>query len=66
MRAHAVAGFRVSETHHACGAVPAHAHAAAGLCLLLGGELSEARRGRATDVGPGELIVRPGAVRVIT
>ncbi|MEO7732132.1 MAG: AraC family transcriptional regulator [Kofleriaceae bacterium] len=58
-RTRGVAGFRVSETHHARGALPAHAHAAAGLCLLLDGALSEVRRGRAVAVGPGELIVRP-------
>jgi AraC family transcriptional regulator len=54
-----VPGFRVSETHHRSGDLAEHAHAAAGFCLLVGGGFAEIRRGRATAVRRGELIVRP-------
>jgi AraC family transcriptional regulator len=58
-RAHAVPGFRVSETHHAAGALAEHAHAEACFCLVVGGGLAEVRRGRALAMRAGELIVRP-------
>ena len=58
-RARSVPGFVVSETEHACGALPAHAHAHAGFCLVVGGGFAEHARGRDTAVGRGALLVRP-------